>query len=61
MNVSPFKKSHYSTTALEYIFFYLMSYKPAMHKNVASGRQLNMLNNLTLPPLQKAKGGTGEE
>lgn len=30
-----------------------------MHKNVASGRQLNMLNNLTLPLLQKAKGEAG--
>lgn len=32
-----------------------MSYKPAMHKTVASGRQLHTLNNVTLPPLQKAK------
>lgn len=59
-NTSPFKKSHYPNTVLEYIFFfYLMSYKPAMHKNVASGRQLNMLNSLTLPLLQKAKGEAG--
>lgn len=59
-NTSPFKTSHYPNTVLEHIFFfYLMSYKPAMHKNVASGRQLNMLNNLTLPLLQKAKGEAG--
>lgn len=32
-----------------------MSYKPAMHKTVASGRQPHTLNNVTLPPLQKAK------
>ena len=59
-NTFPFKKSRYPNTVLEYIFFfYLMSYKPAMHKNVASGRQLNMLNNLTLLLLQKAKGEAG--
>lgn len=32
-----------------------MSYKPAMHKIVASGRQRDMLNDLTLSSLQKAK------
>lgn len=55
--MSSFNKSYHPNTVLEYIFFfYLEAYKPAMHKNVASGRQLNMLNNLTLPPLQQAQG-----
>lgn len=53
---------NYPNIVLEYIFFfYLMSYNLAMHKNVAGGIQLNVLNNLTLSLLQRTKGETGKE